>query len=412
MQGAGGTGGLLMSVESGTTYVAMYDGLGNIHGMINAANGNLDAAYEYDAFGKTLRATGTYAANNAFGFSTKYTDAESGLVYYGHRFYSPSLGRFVNRDPIAEQGGLNLYGFAGNDAINDVDYFGMWPTPYHLQALTWAFSQLFIISPGYLSDTIRKANHSVDNMFGQLNFNSYKHFMRMPGETQISALQRVEAYGWILIDRASAAISNHDDKLLGETLGYLSHLFGDGTTDEHVDQKTGELKVWNWFNIFSVILHIKGESKISESDMAYLKAASLFSLEAGLGMLDDLDRNRYLIVQFFEKINRPELAKLIQARFDAAIAINKWTSESKDHIDKTAYADFFGQLAYSESARYDNRQWQLETLVRFALLRALSHFIYTGDGSIADGDVYAYNHMIEETAAMAIKSAVMSKNKL
>jgi RHS repeat-associated protein len=126
MQGAGGTGGLLMSVESGTTYVAMYDGLGNVHGMINAANGNLDAAYEYDAFGKTLRAMGTYAANNAFGFSTKYTDVESGLVYFGHRFYSPSLGRFLNRDPIAEQGGLNLYGFCGNDAINHTDYLGYW----------------------------------------------------------------------------------------------------------------------------------------------------------------------------------------------------------------------------------------------------------------------------------------------
>jgi RHS repeat-associated protein len=43
----------------------------------------------------------------------------------GHRFYSPSLGRFINKDPIEEQGGLNLYGFCGNNGVNRWDYLGM-----------------------------------------------------------------------------------------------------------------------------------------------------------------------------------------------------------------------------------------------------------------------------------------------
>lgn len=47
------------------------------------------------------------------------------LVYYGLRYYSPTLGRFVNKDPIAEQGGLNLYGFVGNNGVNRWDYLGM-----------------------------------------------------------------------------------------------------------------------------------------------------------------------------------------------------------------------------------------------------------------------------------------------
>jgi len=37
---------------------------------------------------------------------------------HGSRYYSPSLGRFINRDPIEEAGGLNLYGFCGNDGVN------------------------------------------------------------------------------------------------------------------------------------------------------------------------------------------------------------------------------------------------------------------------------------------------------
>jgi len=49
----------------------------------------------------------------------------SGVRYYGLRYYNPSTGRFINRDPIEEQGGVNLYGFVGNDGINAVDPFGL-----------------------------------------------------------------------------------------------------------------------------------------------------------------------------------------------------------------------------------------------------------------------------------------------
>lgn len=58
-------------------------------------------------------------------FSTKYQDVESGLLYYGYRWYNPSTGRWLSRDPIAEKGGVNLYGFVGNDAINHFDAQGL-----------------------------------------------------------------------------------------------------------------------------------------------------------------------------------------------------------------------------------------------------------------------------------------------
>lgn len=103
----------------------MFDGNGNVMGMIKASSGSIHAAYEYDAFGNTLRATGSYAGSNLFRFSTKFTDTETCLVYYGLRYYSPTLGRFINKDPIEEQGGLNLYGFVGNDGVNRWDYLGM-----------------------------------------------------------------------------------------------------------------------------------------------------------------------------------------------------------------------------------------------------------------------------------------------
>jgi len=62
---------------------------------------------------------------NPYRFSTKYFDDETELYYYGYRYYSPELGRWLIRDPIEERGGINLYGFIGNDAINKWDYLGM-----------------------------------------------------------------------------------------------------------------------------------------------------------------------------------------------------------------------------------------------------------------------------------------------
>ena len=94
------------------------------------------------------------ADDNPFRFSTKYLDKDgarkrvdgdaegvarrteeagapwalmrqSGLIYYGFRYYSPSLGRFLNRDPLGELGGSNLYGFVENDPVNGWDYLGL-----------------------------------------------------------------------------------------------------------------------------------------------------------------------------------------------------------------------------------------------------------------------------------------------
>jgi len=50
-----------------------------------------------------------------------------GLVCYGLRYYSPTLGRFINEAPIEEMAGLNLYGLCGNNGVNQCDYLGMDP---------------------------------------------------------------------------------------------------------------------------------------------------------------------------------------------------------------------------------------------------------------------------------------------
>lgn len=62
---------------------------------------------------------------NPFRWSTKFTDDQTDLVYYGYRYYSAGLGRWINRDPMGEDGGINLYAFLANDGIRFVDPNGL-----------------------------------------------------------------------------------------------------------------------------------------------------------------------------------------------------------------------------------------------------------------------------------------------
>jgi RHS repeat-associated protein len=48
-----------------------------------------------------------------------------GLLYYGYRYYDASTGDWLNRDPLGERGGINLYGFVQNDSLNGFDKFGL-----------------------------------------------------------------------------------------------------------------------------------------------------------------------------------------------------------------------------------------------------------------------------------------------
>jgi len=146
-QGAGGVGGLLeLSCfgSSQTNSFVAYDGNGNVASLINAASGIAVANYEYGPFGEVIRATGPMAKANPIRFSTKYDDDESDLLYYGYRYYKPSTGTWVNRDPLDEigfnmlllssrpqfgfedqNGKVNLYDFVQNEPVQSFDRFGL-----------------------------------------------------------------------------------------------------------------------------------------------------------------------------------------------------------------------------------------------------------------------------------------------
>jgi RHS repeat-associated protein len=129
-QGAGGVGGLLFTTSHlplASSHFACFDGNGNVSALVDTATGNLAAAYEYDPFGNLIARIENPASSiqNPFLFSTKYTDTETGLLYYGYRYYQPGTGRWLSRDPLGEGGGIALFVHIQNGGINAIDPLGL-----------------------------------------------------------------------------------------------------------------------------------------------------------------------------------------------------------------------------------------------------------------------------------------------
>jgi RHS repeat-associated protein len=132
LEGAGGIGGLLARSEwnsvSSTWSHAFYhsDGVGNVTALA-VPSGNdiaLAGSYRYDPFGRLIGTPTDLAARNTQRFSSKDWHNPSEFYYFGYRFYDPATQRWLNRDPIGEDGGVNLYGYVGNNPVNFYDPYG------------------------------------------------------------------------------------------------------------------------------------------------------------------------------------------------------------------------------------------------------------------------------------------------
>ncbi|MCR5752273.1 MAG: RHS domain-containing protein [Kiritimatiellae bacterium] len=120
---------------TGATPVPYYyvtDHLGSVLAVVDA-NGAVVERYEYDAWGKVLSVTdanGNALTRSAIGNRILWQGREyswtTGLYYFRNRWYDPVVGRWISKDPIGIQGGINLYEFCDSDPnnFNDPEGFG------------------------------------------------------------------------------------------------------------------------------------------------------------------------------------------------------------------------------------------------------------------------------------------------
>ena len=110
----------LIRITPNQTLYYHADGLGSIVATSNPG-GSVISSQLYDAWGNRTNSSGTIPT---YGYTGREPDA-TGLIYYRARYYDPSIGRFISRDPAGMPDGINRYAYVGNDPVNLVDPSGL-----------------------------------------------------------------------------------------------------------------------------------------------------------------------------------------------------------------------------------------------------------------------------------------------
>ena len=139
--------------EAPATYFYTHDLTKNVCELLNTT-GTIITTYDYTPFGSVTASNTT--TPNPFMFSSEILDPETSLVYYNFRHYNSLDGRWISRDPIEEQGGVNGYVFVTNKLFNLSDILGaigfgniMWiiNSAIPKQVILFSFSQRLWVFP-------------------------------------------------------------------------------------------------------------------------------------------------------------------------------------------------------------------------------------------------------------------------
>ena len=137
-------------IKDGATYRLIRDFAGSVRLVVNADTGAIAQRLDYDSFGNVSQDTNP--GFQPFGFKSGLYDSDTGLVHFGARWYDPATGRWISKDPILLQGGLNLYAFCGNDPVNFSDPWG----------LCESYSPSFIDATQTIHDSMGTVNYPIE----------------------------------------------------------------------------------------------------------------------------------------------------------------------------------------------------------------------------------------------------------
>lgn len=125
-EGLGAEIGATIAIElQNTLFIPLNDRRGNIVALLDPTNTKPLTTYRYDAFGNET--PDLAPSTNPWRFSSKRVDPESGLVYFGRRYYDPTLGRWLTHDPLGLKAGPNLYAYVHNNPLTLFDLYGLEP---------------------------------------------------------------------------------------------------------------------------------------------------------------------------------------------------------------------------------------------------------------------------------------------
>ena len=204
-------------------------------------------------------------------FTGKERDAESGNDYFGARYYSSSMGRFMSPDrtPFGIAPGdpqsWNLYSYARNKPTTAIDVGGSWYTPIHKQMVDISLNG--IMSAGEIAQLQHRQDVMDANASGMDDQRG--HYMALPGQDPQVAKNNSDN----LIDSNIAAASQGTDASGNMSSGALDHLgdamhtLEDMTSPMHTTDNGTPLVWYGNFGHFGTngVLHWMGENDASDS---------------------------------------------------------------------------------------------------------------------------------------------------
>ena len=198
--------------------------------LVNSANAAESTTHE--AFEFNLR------------FAGQYEDSESGYYYNWHRYYNPETGRYLTSDPIGLNGGLNTYGYAGQNPVSFVD--------------PWGLYTIFIGGAGdhesfwYIFPNHKVVQYYATNYFHSKLANHFQSKLKVnESRAQQLATFSVKYYGYNQIDRAYDNAIRFLKLFPTANVNIVGHSLG-GWQAAHLAQRLNEFKCNSVANLITL----------------------------------------------------------------------------------------------------------------------------------------------------------------
>jgi RHS repeat-associated protein len=221
--------------------------------LITNLDGEIVQHVEYVPFGEVFIEERNNKWNTPYLFNAKELDEETGLYYYGARYYEPRISQWMSADPMQEKyPGVSSYAYCGNNPVRFIDPDGNGPVP--------AAPSYLIGTPAYYEwryNDMRNRNGGVPPQYHYYMNYGYKYALRFQNETVNE-------------------VSNRGKRWLGEVMVNLQKAMEerlskrDGTTFELDEQA---------FNNFAFVSHREAYwNKDGSTPLYTLNTVDLFSI--------------------------------------------------------------------------------------------------------------------------------------
>ncbi len=159
-RGNGSEAGAAISIEiGGKVYAPIHDSRGSVRCLVSMETGETIENYNYTAFGEESTSDDLI---NSWRYCSKRIDSETGLVYFGKRYYAPDLGRWITKDPLGNPEGVNRYTYTMNNPMVNHDLYGL-----------FSVSELFGRIWNFIGSVGRYAYHLASNIKHHVSFEEY-----------------------------------------------------------------------------------------------------------------------------------------------------------------------------------------------------------------------------------------------